>query len=191
MLLIGVSTTTMTFQASEEYRERSTHKTQRARKTQQRQNQHVVEQHSTTVQESSTVTTKRSSQQELSKKNFNVIRLNSIPLPLASGGTVTCKSPSLAAVFLKLSTWETYCYFSNVALPFISQSSPERFSLSLSREKLLHNNTSCECVCYLCDWLDTEIRENYNIRNSVQSIYIIRKNRDFFCKSTSMHSWEK
>ncbi|XP_067205883.1 filamin-A isoform X3 [Linepithema humile] len=77
-----------TFTASEEYREHSTHKTQRARKTQQRQNQHVVEQRSTTLQESSTVTTKRSSQQELSKKNFNVIRLNSIPLPLASGGTV-------------------------------------------------------------------------------------------------------
>ncbi|TGZ34411.1 Filamin-B [Temnothorax longispinosus] len=77
-----------TFTASEEYREHSTHKTQRARKTQQRQNQHVVEQRSTTLQESSTVTTKRSSQQELSKKNFNVIRLNSIPLPLASGGTM-------------------------------------------------------------------------------------------------------
>ncbi|XP_011253234.2 filamin-A isoform X4 [Camponotus floridanus] len=77
-----------TFTASEEYREHSTHKTQRARKLRQRQNQHVVEQRSTTLQESSTVTTKRSSQQELSKKNFNVIRLNSIPLPLASGGTV-------------------------------------------------------------------------------------------------------
>lgn len=81
----------MTFQASEEYREHSTHKTQRARKSRQRQNQHVVEQRSTTLQESSTVTTKRSSQQELSKKNFNVIRLNSIPLPLASGGTVICE----------------------------------------------------------------------------------------------------
>ncbi|XP_072751173.1 filamin-like isoform X4 [Anoplolepis gracilipes] len=77
-----------TFTASEEYREHSTHKTQRARKSRQRQNQHLVEQRSTTLQESSTVTTKRSSQQELSKKNFNVIRLNSIPLPLASGGTV-------------------------------------------------------------------------------------------------------
>ncbi|KAG5348249.1 FLNA protein, partial [Acromyrmex charruanus] len=85
-----------TFTASEEYREHSTHKTQRARKTQQKQNQHVVEQRSTTLQESSTVTTKRSSQQELSKKNFNVIRLNSIPLPLPSGGTVTSevKMPS-------------------------------------------------------------------------------------------------
>ncbi|XP_036141495.1 filamin-A isoform X4 [Monomorium pharaonis] len=85
-----------TFTASEEYREHSTHKTQRARKTRQRQNQHIVEQHSTTLQESSTVTTKRSSQQELSKKNFNVIRLNSIPLPIASGGTVTSevKMPS-------------------------------------------------------------------------------------------------
>ncbi|XP_018312644.1 filamin-like isoform X1 [Mycetomoellerius zeteki] len=84
-----------TFTASEEYREHSTHKTQRARKTRQKQNQHV-EQRSTTLQESSTVTTKRSSQQELSKKNFNVIRLNSIPLPLPSGGTVTSevKMPS-------------------------------------------------------------------------------------------------
>ncbi|XP_025155052.1 filamin-A isoform X4 [Harpegnathos saltator] len=85
-----------TFTASEEYREHSTHKTQRARKSRQRQNQHVVEQCSTTLQESSTVTTKRSSQQELSKKNFNLIRLNSIPLPLAGGGTVTSevKMPS-------------------------------------------------------------------------------------------------
>ncbi|XP_025994672.1 filamin-A isoform X4 [Solenopsis invicta] len=85
-----------TFTASEEYREHSTHKTQRARKTQHKQNQHIVEQRSTTLQESSTVTTKRSSQQELSKKNFNVIRLNSIPLPIASGGTVTSevKMPS-------------------------------------------------------------------------------------------------
>ncbi|XP_018353105.1 PREDICTED: filamin-A isoform X4 [Trachymyrmex septentrionalis] len=85
-----------TFTASEEYREHSTHKTQRGRKTRQKQNQHVVEQRSTTLQESSTVTTKRSSQQELSKKNFNVIRLNSIPLPLPSGGTVTSevKMPS-------------------------------------------------------------------------------------------------
>ncbi|XP_012059921.1 PREDICTED: filamin-A isoform X4 [Atta cephalotes] len=75
-----------TFTASEEYREHSTHKTQRARKTRQKQNQHVVEQRSTTLQESST----------LSKKNFNVIRLNSIPLPLPSGGTVTSevKMPS-------------------------------------------------------------------------------------------------
>ncbi|XP_011631143.1 filamin-A isoform X4 [Pogonomyrmex barbatus] len=86
-----------TFTASEEYREHSTHKTQRGRKSRQRQNQHVVEQRSSsTLQESSTVTTKRSSQQELSKKNFNLIRLNSIPLPIASGGTVTSevKMPS-------------------------------------------------------------------------------------------------
>ncbi|XP_020279518.1 filamin-A isoform X4 [Pseudomyrmex gracilis] len=85
-----------TFTASEEYREHSTHKTQRARKSRQKQNQHVVEQRTTTLQESSTVTTKRSSQQDLSKKNFNVIRLNSIPLPVASGGTVTSevKMPS-------------------------------------------------------------------------------------------------
>ncbi|XP_014480119.1 PREDICTED: filamin-A isoform X3 [Dinoponera quadriceps] len=84
-----------TFTASEEYREHSTHKTQRARKSRQRQNQHVVEQCSTTLQESSTVTTKRSSQQELSKKNFNVIRLNSIPLPLAGGTVISeVKMPS-------------------------------------------------------------------------------------------------
>jgi len=43
ILLTGLSIST-TFQASEEDREHSTHKTQRARKTQQRQNQHVVEQ---------------------------------------------------------------------------------------------------------------------------------------------------
>ncbi|XP_014601690.1 PREDICTED: filamin-A-like [Polistes canadensis] len=88
-----------TFTASEEYREHSTHKTHRGRKSRQRQEQHVVEQRSTTsIQESSTVTTKSSSstnQQNLSKKNFNLIRLNSIPLPLASG-TVTSevKMPS-------------------------------------------------------------------------------------------------
>jgi len=107
-----------TFQASEEYREHSTHKTQRARKTRQKQNQHVVEQRSTTLQESSTVTTKRSSQQELSKKNFNVIRLNSIPLPLPSGGTVTCKW-YIPLVFLE----KIFLIFlhSNFALLFISK----------------------------------------------------------------------
>ncbi|KAG7210743.1 hypothetical protein KM043_012240 [Ampulex compressa] len=85
-------------QASEEYREHSTHKTQRGKQSRRRQEQRVVEQHSTSIQESSSVTTKRStsSQQDLSKKNFNVIRLNSIPLPLAGGGTVTSevKMPS-------------------------------------------------------------------------------------------------
>ncbi|XP_076390473.1 filamin A protein cher isoform X4 [Megachile rotundata] len=72
-----------TFTASEEYREHSTHKTHRARKTRQRQEQRV--EHSSTVQESSSVT----------KKNFNVIRLNNIRLPVA-GGTVTSevKMPS-------------------------------------------------------------------------------------------------
>lgn len=111
------------FQASEEYREHSTHKTQRARKTQQRQNQHVVEQRSTTLQESSIVTTKRSSQQELSKKNFNVIRLNSIPLPLASGGTVTCKY-HLSLVFRK-----NFLKFSSIFLTFfyyLSHNLPKR-----------------------------------------------------------------
>ncbi|XP_015175448.1 PREDICTED: filamin-A isoform X4 [Polistes dominula] len=89
-----------TFTASEEYREHSTHKTHRGRKSRQRQEQHVLEQRSTTsIQESSTVTTKSTSsssnQQNLSKKNFDSIRLNSIPLPLASG-TVTSevKMPS-------------------------------------------------------------------------------------------------
>ncbi|XP_076762357.1 filamin-A-like isoform X2 [Xylocopa sonorina] len=74
-----------TFTASEEYREHSTHKTHRARRSRQKQEQRVVEQHSSTVQESSSV----------SKKNFNVIRLNSIPLP-ALGGKVTSevKMPS-------------------------------------------------------------------------------------------------
>nr|XP_034194132.1 filamin-A isoform X4 [Osmia lignaria] len=73
-----------TFTASEEYREHSTHKTHRAKRTRQRQEQRV-EQHSSSVQETSSV----------SKKNFNVIRLNNIPLPVA-GGTVTSevKMPS-------------------------------------------------------------------------------------------------
>ncbi|XP_035726882.1 filamin-A-like isoform X4 [Vespa mandarinia] len=86
-----------TFTASEEYREHSTHKTHRGKKSRQRQEQHVVEQRSTSIQESSTVTTKSSTtnQQNLSKKNFNGIRLNGIPLPLSSG-TVTSevKMPS-------------------------------------------------------------------------------------------------
>lgn len=68
------------FQASEEYREHSTHKTQRAKRTKQKQEQRIVEQHSSTIQESSTV----------SKKNFDVVRLNNILLPLLEG-TVTCK----------------------------------------------------------------------------------------------------
>ncbi|XP_017790600.1 PREDICTED: filamin-A [Habropoda laboriosa] len=73
-----------TFTASEEYREHSTHKTHRAKRTRQKQEQRV-EQHSSSVQESSSV----------SKKNFNVIRLNNIPLSLA-GGNVTSevKMPS-------------------------------------------------------------------------------------------------
>lgn len=69
------------FQASEEYREHSTHKTHRAKKTRQKQEQHVVKQHSSTVQESSSVST---------RKNFNEVRLNNILLPLLDG-TVTCK----------------------------------------------------------------------------------------------------
>ncbi|XP_043522614.1 filamin-A isoform X4 [Frieseomelitta varia] len=75
-----------TFTASEEYREHSTHKTHRAKKTRQKQEQHIVEQHSSTVQESSSVST---------KKNFNEVRLNNILLPLLDG-TVTSevKMPS-------------------------------------------------------------------------------------------------
>ncbi|XP_043802401.1 filamin-A isoform X4 [Apis laboriosa] len=74
-----------TFTASEEYREHSTHKTQRARRTRQKQEQRIVEQHSSTIQESSIV----------SKKNFDVVRLNNILLPLLEG-TVTSevKMPS-------------------------------------------------------------------------------------------------
>ncbi|XP_061930044.1 filamin-A isoform X7 [Apis cerana] len=74
-----------TFTASEEYREHSTHKTQRAKRTRQKQEQRIVEQHSSTIQESSTV----------SKKNFDVVRLNNILLPLLEG-TVTSevKMPS-------------------------------------------------------------------------------------------------
>ncbi|KAK9301494.1 hypothetical protein QLX08_006128 [Tetragonisca angustula] len=75
-----------TFTASEEYREHSTHKTHRAKRTRQNQEQHIVEQHSSTVQESSSVST---------KKNFNEVRLNNILLPLLDG-TVTSevKMPS-------------------------------------------------------------------------------------------------
>ncbi|XP_015599800.1 filamin-A isoform X2 [Cephus cinctus] len=85
-----------TFTASEEYREHSTHKTHRAKKTQQRQEQRVVEQHSTSVQESSSVTTKRSTtQQESSKKKFRDVQLNNIVLP-STGGRITAevKMPS-------------------------------------------------------------------------------------------------
>lgn len=76
-------------QASEEYREHSTHKTRRAKKTNQSQGQHVVEQRSSSVQESVSVT-KRSTTKDTSQKKFNVVRLSNIPLP-ATGGKVTCK----------------------------------------------------------------------------------------------------
>ncbi|XP_066588237.1 filamin-A isoform X2 [Prorops nasuta] len=89
-----------TFTASEEYREHSTQKTHRGRKSRQRQEERVVEQHSSSVQESSSVTTKHSSSSSSShqdsKRKFNTISLNGIPLPLATGGTVTSevKMPS-------------------------------------------------------------------------------------------------
>ncbi|XP_033320744.1 filamin-A isoform X4 [Bombus bifarius] len=75
-----------TFTASEEYREHSTHKTHRAKRTRQKEEQHVVKQHSSTVEESSSVST---------RKNFNEVRLNNILLPLLDG-TVTSevKMPS-------------------------------------------------------------------------------------------------
>ena len=76
-------------QASEEYREHSTHKTRRAKKTKQSQEQHVVEQLSSSIQESVSVT-KRSTTKESTQKKFNVVRLNNIPLP-SIGGKVTCK----------------------------------------------------------------------------------------------------
>lgn len=149
-LLIDFSIWT-TFQASEEYREHSTHKTQRARKTRQRQNQHVVEQRSTTLQESSTVTTKRSSQQELSKKNFNVIRLNSIPLPLASGGTVTCKWHLLFAhtsTILKM-----FVHSTNFALiPIADTHLFQNLSKKLFHNSyivILHNDINFECMLRL------------------------------------------
>ncbi|XP_076379060.1 filamin A protein cher isoform X4 [Megalopta genalis] len=74
-----------TFTASEEYREHSTQKTQRTRRSRQQQEQRV-EQQSASVTDSSVGP---------AKKNFNVIRLNKIRLPL-SAGTVTAevKMPS-------------------------------------------------------------------------------------------------
>ncbi|XP_051163533.1 filamin-A isoform X2 [Leptopilina boulardi] len=83
-----------TFTASEEYREQSTHKTHRAKKTKQSQEQRVVEQHSSSVQESVSVT-KRSTTKDSSQKKFNVVRLNNIPLPSTSGKvTSEVKMPS-------------------------------------------------------------------------------------------------
>ncbi|XP_076645907.1 filamin A protein cher isoform X2 [Halictus rubicundus] len=74
-----------TFTASEEYREHSTQKTQRTRRSRQKQEQRI-EQQSTSVTDSSV---------SPAKKNFNVIRLNKIRLPLSTG-TVTAevKMPS-------------------------------------------------------------------------------------------------
>lgn len=71
-------------QASEEYREQSTHKTHRARRSRQKQEQRVVEKQSLSVQGSS-----------VSKEKFNVIRLNRIPLSLSSGN-VTCEYSQLS-----------------------------------------------------------------------------------------------
>lgn len=72
--------TKIVLQASEEYTEHSTQKTQRTRRSGQKK-EHLIEQLTASVQESSTSST---------KKNFNVIRLNKIRLPL-SAGTVTGK----------------------------------------------------------------------------------------------------
>lgn len=73
--------TKIVLQASEEYTEHSTQKTQRTRRSGQKKEQHLIEQLTASLQESSTSST---------KKNFNVIRLNKIRLPL-SAGTVTGK----------------------------------------------------------------------------------------------------
>ncbi|KAK0098975.1 hypothetical protein PV326_011999 [Microctonus aethiopoides] len=78
-----------TFTASEEYREQSTHKTSRGKKSHQRQEESVIEKRSSSVQESSRFTTKRSTtSQHDSSKQFDFIRLNSIPLP-STDGTVS------------------------------------------------------------------------------------------------------
>ncbi|KAK0161840.1 hypothetical protein PV327_008250 [Microctonus hyperodae] len=84
-----------TFTASEEYREQSTHKTSRGRRSHQRQ-ESVIEKHSSSIQESSRFTTKRSTtSQHDNSKQFDSIRLNSIPLP-STDGTVSSevKMPS-------------------------------------------------------------------------------------------------
>ncbi|XP_057318837.1 filamin-A isoform X3 [Microplitis mediator] len=81
-----------TFTASEEYREQSTHKTTGRRS----HNERVIEKHSSSVQESSRFTRRSTAnQQHESVKQFNSIRLNSIPLP-SGDGTVTSevKMPS-------------------------------------------------------------------------------------------------
>lgn len=88
-------------QASEEYREHSSHKTRQAKKTKQSQQQHVVEQHSSSVQESVSVT-KRSTTKDSSQKKFNVVRLNNIPLP-STTGKVTCEYFFLIIYFIYLS----------------------------------------------------------------------------------------
>ncbi|XP_011298510.1 filamin-A isoform X3 [Fopius arisanus] len=83
-----------TFTASEEYRETSTHKTQRHGRRSQHQESVIEQRSSSTVQE--TITTKRSTKsQHDSTSKFNSIRLNNIPLPSADG-TVTSevKMPS-------------------------------------------------------------------------------------------------
>ncbi|XP_008201955.1 filamin-A isoform X1 [Nasonia vitripennis] len=79
-----------TFKASEEYRETTTsHKTRRGRRTNKHQEEHIVEQHT----ESSSTYTKRST---TSKQQFNVIRLNGIPVPSIGAGKIASevKMPS-------------------------------------------------------------------------------------------------
>ncbi|XP_034935901.1 filamin-A isoform X1 [Chelonus insularis] len=82
-----------TFTASEEYREQSTHKTSRGKRSHKRQEERVIEQHSSSIQER--FTSRRSTSQHDSSTQFNSVRLNSIPLP-STDGTVTSevKMPS-------------------------------------------------------------------------------------------------
>ncbi|XP_043279891.1 filamin-A isoform X2 [Venturia canescens] len=88
-----------TFTASEEYREHSSHKTHRGKRTGDRQSEHLVKQeHSSSVEQSSSIITKRSTtstHDTSSKKKYNGVRLNGIPLP-SENGTVTAdvKMPS-------------------------------------------------------------------------------------------------
>ncbi|XP_017885701.1 filamin-A isoform X4 [Ceratina calcarata] len=82
-----------TFTASEEYREHNSYKAHRTRRTKQKQEGQFVEKHSSSTSTSRSSTSVQESSS--SKKNFNVIRLNNIPLPIGSG-TVTSevKMPS-------------------------------------------------------------------------------------------------
>ena len=93
----------MFFQASEEYRETSTtHKTRRGRT--------VVEQHSSTS--SSTYTKRTTSTSSKKQEQYNVIRLNGIPVPAVGTTNISCESSQGVVYFFFLTFYTIFKKFS-------------------------------------------------------------------------------